>query len=197
MPLTQILPDSWITSWHAMLEMRQIARQSKRSQIKLAVSGTPFFAASIAALLLVETPLTSEFLTAVIAVAGILAGFIMSLILASGKPPTINVEVHLAKLLRKRIIYILWDHTITLSLFILTLVLACALLAISGGLFSTAERIATAVCVGLLATGLFRALCLLPYQIFELQKFQLDIYVQACEKQHADWIRAARNEQVD
>jgi hypothetical protein len=191
------LPDSWTSSWHAMRDMRRIARQSDHSGLKLAMSATPFLGGFVASLGFLDGPLPADFLTAVIAVAGILAGFLMSLMLASGKPPALHVDVHAARAIRTRIIYLLWDHTVTLSIFILTLLSACVLLAIPGGTSLATARIVTAICIGLLSAGLFRSLCLLPYQIYELHKFQLDVFVHIAEKHHSDWLRSARDERVE
>jgi hypothetical protein len=200
MTFFQLVPDSWLTAWQSMCQLRRAARSSAYAWTKMLVGSTPFVITMLVVTTHIDHVLSENFYVSVITVCGIVAGFLMSLMLATGRPPSAEMDIHDARKIRERIIYLLWGHTLTLSAFIITMILAIVALiltppdAAGPGVAENVKLSIQALCLSLLATGVLRALFLLPYQMFELQEFQLDIFVASARSRNEQRIANAKAE---
>lgn len=184
------IPDELQSALAAARELQRVVSRTSHPIIKLLVSTALPFAAGCGVHLMLNPTLQGDFYSTAITVLGILSGFLMSLMLFSGRlsgAESLNYES--SQLYRNKILYLLWSQTITLVIYILTAFLCMLWFAVA----KEYQPVVSVLVSGGLATSMVRSL-LLPYQLVDMHKFSLDILVKSKLRERKEAIARAKQE---
>lgn len=166
-------PDEWRSAWSSAKRIKNLVNQTSHARTKILASVfLPLVIGSVIAILVSPT-FTDGFVRAVMTVIAILAGFVMNMILTTGKTDMFQyLDLNEAIKIRDKLKFLIWSQIMTLTIYFLTEVFAVIWFYVKGGdgLF---EQTIAVLFVGGIVASLFRSL-LLPYQIYEVHDFALD-----------------------
>lgn len=133
-----------------------------------------------------------DIVTAIMTLASVLAGFMVTLMLFTGRTSGTKVlTADQAPLYVEKITYLLFSQALTLIVHILCILLCMVwLIAQSASADVIVARALFAVCVGFLALSMLRTL-LLPFQIYEVHHFELNAMVDEKNREFMQSIRSS------
>lgn len=110
-----VLPDDWLRAAGAASELREaVGKASKRRP--MAWGGATFAAAAVP-LLVIDPHVPESLVAALVTVVGILAGFLMTLMLFTGRSDSLSrLLLHEARTLREHILFLLGTQAHTFLL---------------------------------------------------------------------------------
>jgi hypothetical protein len=132
---------------------------------------------------------------AILTVSGVLAGFVVTMMLFTGKvdgAQSLNLEQ--AVDYRRKVVYLLWSQITSLGCYLLTIVASILWLAFKEiESLSSGLPFISAVMIGFVSVSLARTF-LLPYQIFELHNFSLNSLVEKKKSEESYKVKKIRED---
>lgn len=176
-------PDEWLSAMGAGSDLLSVSRKTANGILKIAVSLLFPFVVGGAIFFLVDRyvfeiseKIDEDVLRAVVTVVAILAGFMITTILFTGRPNGLSsLTSHELRDVRDKVSYLVLSQCLTLASHV-----ACILFClIFIGLFDSSAK--TPVWVGIVLSGLvFNSILrasILPLQIWEVHAFALDVEI--------------------
>lgn len=182
--LKDYIPDEWQSAGSAAVAMRLLVTSTSHAIPKVALGVFLPWLLGSAFSVIVNPSVSGDFVTAAITTLGIMAGFVMSLMLFTGRiSGADSLSFEEAIEFRRRVLYLLWSQNITLAVYALTLLLGVVwFLFVSTGVESVSGGVITALFLGGLTTCFLRS-ALLPYQLYDMHSFSLRMLVDSKEKE--------------
>lgn len=188
------IPDEWQSAAAAARDIRELVSRTTHAWFKIAVGvGVPY-AVGIALAVPAVPAVSGDFVTAAIAVLGILSGFLMSLMLFTGRlagSETLTFEQ--AQQFRDKVLYLLWSESVTLLNYVLTLGLAALWYIVTGSQTRNTGLIVEVLFLGGLFVSVLRSAAL-PYQVIEMHSFSLNALVDAKRREREERLRQELND---
>ena len=186
-----IIPDEWQSAHAAMRDMQANASKTAHPHIKNLVSFVVPFATGTYLGGKTYVLINESFQLAVLTFVGILTGFVVTLMLFTGRQNGMeSLSLENAKQFKDKVIYLLWSQSATLTTYLLTAITALVWLAVVGddpsfkdeAVGNWAQMILGSISIGFLLLAIVRTI-LLPYQIYELHNYSLSLLVHDKEKE--------------
>lgn len=169
------IPDDWQSAELAGRQMRAIVSRTTHARTKVFIGLVAPFAAGAVLGLFCKEDVNAQLIDISMTTLGILAGFLMSLMLFTGRiTGSESLDLDSACEFKAKILYLLWSQSLTFMAYLVTLILGIAWL-----LSESSDRINEVFAVlyaGGLATCFVRS-ALLPYQLFDMHTFSLDALI--------------------
>jgi len=183
-------PDEWVSATRSLVDMYSTASKTNRAGLKLVMSiGLPAAVGLILGFLFTPGLLPSSaggFAKGILPFAGILAGFVVTLMLVTGRTDKADkLDFEDAQEFRDKVIYLLWSQALTLLSHMGTAIVAIIVLIADAGSSNWALWVTVPILFAALTVSLTRTL-LLPLQIFELHRFVLDMTIAEKEQEVND-----------
>lgn len=192
-----LIPDEWQSAPALIRSMVSVVGETSHAVTKhIAGMLLPFFLGFLIGsyLPLIDTVEAGKLVRGILTVAGILAGFMVTLMVFTGRTEKTDLlDYESAKKYRNKVIYLLWSQTLTLFANVATVIAAIIWFYVTTICDDSQVLVTlTSTLFGFLAIALSRSI-LLPLQIFELHQFTLDFMVE----EKLDKLRKIVKEQDD
>lgn len=187
--LSDLLPDEWRSALSSSRRLFEVVHRSDAPFSKVLVGfGLPVLL-GLAFYMAVRPTLSAFAISASMTVIGLMAGFLMNLMLSTGKVDSLeDVDYDTSTLVIDKLRHLLWSLTLTFLSYVATLAVGIALIAETASRTpepSSPETILSQVFTALFVGGLvlvFVRSFFLPLQIVELHQFQFDELLQSKKK---------------
>lgn len=183
------IPDEWQSAAAAARDIRELVSRTTHAWFKVVVGvGVPY-AVGISLAILVVPAVSGDFVTAAIAVLGILSGFLMSLMLFTGRlAGSEALTFEQAQQFRDKVLYLLWSESVTLLNYVMTLGLAALWYIATGSGAGSIPFIVEVLFLGGLFVSVLRSAAL-PYQVIEMHAFSLNALVDSKRREREERLR--------
>ncbi|WP_206203233.1 hypothetical protein [Thermomonas sp. HDW16] len=187
----RLLPEEWTASWSALRAMGGLtagigfsARHALALAVPLAIGALVGWQVAPAFASVQRENTLFALLAGVIALGSLLAGFMVTLMLFTGRiEQATSLTLEELQAYTQRIKFLLSSQAQTLFAAVLSAVFAIIwLCCFALGVDATGQRIVAAVCFGFTVVALLRCI-LVPLQIYEIHEAALDDAVDDCIKQ--------------
>lgn len=184
MNIKEIVPDELVSAHYSRLEMNESLNNVSLRNLKQFLSSVPFFMGLFLGFAFSKS-ISTDLAQVFVALIGILSGFVVTLMLFTGRiDGTENLDYEAACNYKKKIVYLLWSQTITLSVYIYTALFSILWIFLQSPYITQVNQgFIAAIMIGGLFMSVFRTL-LLPYQIFELHSFNLQSLLDSKEREN-------------
>ena len=170
--LKNYIPDEWQSAFSAAKDVHRVAAKTSHASFKASISLLFPFALGFATTYIIKPSLKLGFITAGMATVGVLFGFLMSLMLFTGKLSGADyLSYEASNRYKDKILYLLWSQTLTLMAYVFTLFVGtfCFLFADSSELVPIGFA---SFFIGGIFACFFRS-AILPYQLIDMHNFNL------------------------
>jgi len=186
------IPDDWQSATKARSDIIQQSKQPQNGKAKQIVAFViPIITGALIGIYSYPF-IKKDVIVAIITISGVLAGFVITLMLFTGRvsgSDSLDYEASIAY--RAKITYLLWSQLNTFGSYIITVLICIAWIAITenGARLSNTHsdyhislNVLSVIVTSFTALSMVRTY-LLPYQIYEVHKFSLDALVKSKEKE--------------
>jgi len=173
------VPDEWISAARAFKEIWLASSKTRHAPVKTVVGLALPFAAGIGIHRICKVNVSADFIQGVLTVVGVLAGFVVTLMLFTGGTSGTEILNHdEARRYASKTYYLLFSQTVTLASYLICLILASTWLFMNkGSTYGTAYLYVAPFLFGSIALAVVRTV-LLPAQIFERHHFAIESMVE-------------------
>lgn len=179
-------PDEWLSAIEAGQDLLSASRETAHSYVKtliaillpILIGGAGFYLVELY-VFNVAGLITDDVVRALMTVVAILAGFMITTILFTGRPNGLSaLNSHELREVRGKISYLVFSQCLTLASHVVTAIVCIMVMAV----YEDTPRWAGAAIAGLLTNSLIRS-AVLPLQIWEVHAFSLDVEISERIKQ--------------
>jgi hypothetical protein len=173
------IPDEWISAGRAFRLMWIESARTPHATAKTLIGIAIPFAAGASVQLISKVSVSVDFVQGVLTVVGVLAGFVVTLMLfTGGTSGTEKLNHDQTRRYASKTYYLLFSQTVTLACYLASLVLGSAwLFTNTGATHGTAHAYVAPFLCGSVGLALARTI-LLPAQIFERHHFAIETTVE-------------------
>lgn len=189
------LPDDWISAWRVFAQMRSIASRTRHAKTKHVVGvGLPFLIGAIGGFPFRDS-ISVDFIQGYLTVLGVLAGFVVTLMLFTGSGEGTDVlNHHSAERYAEKILYLLFSQTVTLICYLVAIALGACWLFSNKAPAAAHHPAYHAIAPFVLGAGVLALVrtMLLPAQIYERHEFVMSALIDRKREEHNKAVRAAK-----
>lgn len=196
--LKQLIPDEWLAALDSRKSLIEVSSSTSYGKTKQFIS--IFIPALIGAILgyYILDYIDQNFVSSVMNAAGILAGFVITLMLFTGRVfGTESLDYESAVIYQDKITYLLWSQLTTFFSLLITVGTSILWAIVSNDVGKDSSNfwpyIVNIILISFMTLSALRTF-LLPFQIYELHKFSLDQLV----KQKRDEVNSSvQSEEIE